>query len=441
MHKDVTPSVDIGDLRLGMYVVLDIGWLSHPFPTSRFKLTQASQIDTLRKLGLRKVQIDPTRSDASSGLDAAAGNPSSALAAAQAAAQAGMAQLAAERAARQALERAERAQLLAAQQKNLQACEKRYQESSRVYRKVVDVSAAKPKEAAEQTQALVAGLLADMSGSGELSIRLLSESAGEKSAQHPVNVTIVSLLLARAMGVPVAEQQDLGVAAFLHDIGKMQVPERVRWLADGFNATETRMYQEHVAFGVQAAKSMGLSGAAILAIAQHHEGHDGSGFPKRSKGDDITPMGRILSVVNRYDSLVNPVRPSAALTPHEALAAIFSQYKAQCAPAVLSAFIRMMGVYPPGSVVQLSDDRYALVVAVNSSRPLKPSVVVHDPRVPRHEALMVDLEKLPELSIRRSLRPNLLPTESLDYLAPRLRVNYFFEGGSDVDASLQEGAA
>lgn len=420
-----------------MYVMLDIGWLSHPFPTSRFKLSQASQIDTLRKLGLRTVQVDPQRSTVVEGQ----ANPTSAMAAAQAAARAAAVQLAAEKAARQTLERAERAQLLAAQQKKLQACEKRFQESSRIYRKVVDISLAKPKDAAEQSQALVAGLLADMAAAGDLSIRLLSESAGEKSAQHPVNVTIVSLLLARAMGVPVADQQELGVAAFLHDIGKLQVPERVRWMVDGLNATETRMYQEHVALGVHAAKSMGLSTAAQLAIAQHHESHDGSGFPKRCQGNDITPLGRILSVVNRYDSLVNPLRPAAALTPHEALAAIFSQYKAQYDPTVLSAFIRMMGVYPPGSVVQLSDERYAMVVAVNSSRPLKPSVVIHDARVPRHEALMVDLEKLPEIAIRRSLRPSLLPTEALDYLAPRLRVNYFFEGGRDIEDPAREGVA
>lgn len=92
-------------------------------------------------------------------------------------------------------------------------------------------------------------------------------------------------------------------------------------------------------------------------------------------------------------------------------------------------------IYPPGSVVQLSDERYALVVAVNSTRPLKPSVVVHEPRVPRHEALVMDLEKMPELSIRRSVKPSLLPAASLDYLAPRLRVNYFFEASDAVEPS------
>lgn len=428
MQKEVIQSVDISQLRMGMHVVLDMGWLSHPFPTNAFKLSQPGQIETLRGLGLRSVKVDWSRSDVTpeDSLVLASTGPT-ALQAAQTAARAAAEQLSAEKAARQVLERAERSRLLASQQKNLQVCEKRFLETGKLYRQVQDISEAKPKDAAQQSSAMVASLLSDMAAAGEISIRLLSESAGEKSAQHPVNVTVVALLLARTMGLADADVQELGVAAFLHDIGKLQVPDRVRWWSDGFNASENRLYQEHVTFGVQAAKAMGLSAAAILAMAQHHEGHDGSGFPKRSKGDEIGPLGRILSVVNRFDNLINPARPSAALTPHEALAAIFSQYKAQCEPTVLSAFIRMMGIYPPGSVVQLSDERYALVVAVNSSRPLKPSVVVHDPRVPRHEALVVDLEKMHELSIRRSIKPSLLPVASLDYLAPRSRVNYFFE--------------
>lgn len=432
MQKEAIESVDISQLRLGMYVMLDIGWLSHPFPTSSFKLSQSTQIDTLRSLGLKSVKIDWSRSDAQE----SAPTP---LAAAQAAARAAAEQLAAEKAARQALERAERARLLALQQKNLQLCEKRFLETGKLYRQVQDISAAKPKDAGQLSRTMVASLLGDMAGSGEISIRLLSESAGEKSAQHPVNVMIVSLLLARAMGLAQADMQELGVAAFLHDIGKLQVPDRVRWQVDGFNAAETRLYQEHVAFGVQAAKAMELSTSALLAMAQHHESHDGSGFPKRIKGDEVSPLGRILSVVNRYDNLVNPSRASVALTPHEALAAIFSQYKAQCEPTVLSAFIRMMGIYPPGSVVQLSDERYALVVAVNSSRPLKPCVVVHESRVPRHEALVVELEKMPDLSIRRSIKPSLLPSAALDYLAPRVRVNYFFEA-SQAEVAQEPGA-
>ena len=87
----------------------------------------------------------------------------------------------------------------------------------------------------------------------------------------------------------------------------------------------------------------------------------------------------------------------------------------------------MMGVYPPGSTVQLTDDRYASVIATNSSRPLKPKVLINDPAVPRAEALVLDLETVPGLGIRRSVRVAQLPPTVADYLAPGARVSYFFE--------------
>jgi hypothetical protein len=106
---------------------------------------------------------------------------------------------------------------------------------------------------------------------------------------------------------------------------------------------------------------------------------------------------------------------------------LFAQGRNRFDATVLSAFIRMMGVYPAGSLVQLTDDRYAMVVGVNSSRPLKPRVLVHDPKVPRAEALLLNLEDTPDLGIRRSLVASKLPPATLEYLDPRPRVAYYFE--------------
>ena len=116
---------------------------------------------------------------------------------------------------------------------------------------------------------------------------------------------------------------------------------------------------------------------------------------------------------------------------------MFAQKKPLFHSATMSLFVRMMGVYPPGSVVQLTDERFALVVSVNSTRPLKPSVVVHDPRVPPDEALVIDLENEPEVGIRRSLKPLQLPKAAFDYLSPRKRMCYFFERARE---SISEGA-
>jgi hypothetical protein len=86
-----------------------------------------------------------------------------------------------------------------------------------------------------------------------------------------------------------------------------------------------------------------------------------------------------------------------------------------------------MGVYPPGSVVQLSDERYGLVASVRSDQPLKPAVLLYNPDVDRAKAEPVELSELRGVVIKRSLRPAQLPREVLDYLSPRQRVCYFFE--------------
>jgi HD-GYP domain-containing protein (c-di-GMP phosphodiesterase class II) len=411
--------IDVAQLRVGHYVELDVGWMAHPFPTSSFKLSSLKQIEVIKGLGKAHIRIVPRKSDV---VEEVGSPPPLSLAPAPPDAPSFSTQ-----AARDAEERRLRAALLTAQERSLVACERRFAESVRLYRKTVDAVLTQPKTATEPCVALVNTYVDDLMDKGEAAIRLLSETAGDKSSMHPVNVTVISLLLGKAMGLNRSELVDLGLAAFLHDIGKVKLPDRVRWLEDNFSSAEYRLYQEHVPQGLAIGKGMELRPPVLLAMLQHHEMVDGSGFPSRLRGTAMGTAGRILALVNRYDNLCNPSRPGSALTPHEALSLIFAQFKARFDSATLSAFIRMMGVYPPGSVVQLIDDRFGIVVSVNSARPLKPRIMLHEPGVSKDEALIIDLEKMPQLGIRRSLKPANLPPAALDYLAPRQRIAYFFE--------------
>ena len=411
-----------------MFVELELGWMAHPFPTGSFRISSDKQIETIRGLGLKQVRYVPAKSDPL--IEGLHSQPAVEDAAAQA--------LVREREFRK-----RRAALIVAQQRSLHDCEQKFGAAQHLYRQVQEELLEHPLAARDQCVAMISGFVADMACIGEDAIRLLSEGVGERAAMHPVNVTVMSLLLGKAMGLAHQDLHDLGVAAFLHDIGKMQLPPRVRWFEENFSKDEFKQYQEHVNKGVAMANRMQLSEGILMAIAQHHELMDGSGFPMRPPGSELTLAARILALTNRYDNLCNPVRLVSALTPHEALSRIFAQHKARYDNVVLSAFIRMMGVYPPGSVVELIDGRFALVVSVNSVRPLKPRVIVHEPAVPRHEALMLDLEKQPGIGIRRSLKPASLPADALDYLAPHQRIAYFFENLGDSattdNAALQAG--
>jgi len=411
--------VALDDLRIGLFVDLDLGWMAHPFASSRFKISSARQIDVLKGLGVKCIRYIPSQSDP---VDAAPVSPVVAPVVPETV-------MATDRAMQTAVQ--QRADERAVQQQGLALCERRFAESVHAYHQAMELLRSRPEQAGQLGLQMVRQLLVEMQQQGDTAIRLLTETAGDKAAMHPVNVTVISLLLGRAMGLDAASLEALGVAAFLHDVGKSELPERVRRLDDSFSSPEQRLYQEHVAEGVRLAKLMNLSSAATQVIAQHHELVDGSGFPLQLKLDAITVGGRILALVNRYDGLCNPSKPSAAMTPHEAMSLIFAQQKTRFDGLALSSFIRMMGVYPPGSVVQLNDERHAIVVSVNSGRPLKPRLLVHEPGVPRHEAIILDLERVPNASIRRSLKPSSLPAAAMDYLQPRQRMCYFFEAAAN----------
>ena len=422
--NDAPPEfIDIQQLQMGMFIELEMGWMSHPFPKGSFKITSEKQISVIQGLGLKQVRYVPSKSDLIQDVVMVDEKYTKPVANRGSVATVGMESPEAE----PIRLRQQRKDLLDAQQRSLDLCERRYVTAIRQQKSIISLANSKPNEAMSQCLGLVNQFVGEMLGEGESAIRLLSEGVGDKASIHPVNVTIVSLLLGKSLGLSNSDLVDLGMAAFLHDIGKTQLQDRVRWVDDNFSSTEYKLYQEHVGLGVALGKRMGLTAGALQTIAQHHELVDGSGFPARLKGDGMLITAKILALVNRYENLCNPSRTAAAITPHEALSLIFAQLKSRFDSVALSAFIRMMGVYPPGSIVQLVDERFAIVVSVNSSRPLKPRVLVHDPLIPRHEALILDLEKSPNTGIRRSLKPSNLNRSAMDYLAPRQRICYFFD--------------
>ena len=421
MQESQTVFVDVNALRVGMFVHLDLGWMSHPFASDSFKITNEQQLEAIRALNLKRLRVDPQKSSvdpqkssvepspAQQGNDATAVQSRPNVAATGTASEQG------------------RRERLAVQKERRARCEAAFAQATACCNEVMACVATQPELARERSQALVGEILRLMMAEGESLIQLLADGAGERVATHSVNVAILSLLLGKAMGLSGPQMQVLGMAAFLHDIGKEQLPERARWRGPTFTAREDKIYQDHVPMGVTKAQRMGLAAPILLGIAQHHEMVDGSGFPLGVKGDRMILPARILALVNRYDNLCNASVPGQALTPHEALALIFAQAKDRFDASSLNAFVRLVGVYPPGSVVQLLDDRYAIVMTVNSARPLLPQVIVHDPQVPKEQALVLNLQQQPQLGIKRSVKPAHLPQAAEYYLSPRKRINYYFD--------------
>ncbi|MEY4415288.1 MAG: hypothetical protein RIQ53_2581 [Pseudomonadota bacterium] len=319
---------------------------------------------------------------------------------------------------------------LQSQREALQRCQQRYSEAGDACANALRTLLDAPEQALQTCTRLTDDLLSQLLAEGEVSVRVLAQGHDDPAAAHALNVSLVAMLLGRAQQLSPAQLQCLGRAALLHDIGKLELPERAHAAECLSHPAELALYRDHVAHGLVLGRRMGLDEDALQILTQHHELDDGSGFPQHMRGPQIHPLARIVAIVDRYDRLCNPARPALAITPHEALSLMFSQCRNQFDAPLLSAFIRMMGVYPPGSCVQLSDERYASVISVNASRPLKPSVLVCELDRSPDDALIVDLDREPNgLTIRRSLKPAALPAAVRDWLSPRPRMVYFFEPG------------
>jgi hypothetical protein len=94
--------------------------------------------------------------------------------------------------------------------------------------------------------------------------------------------------------------------------------------------------------------------------------------------------------------------------------------------------IRCLGVYPPGSIVTLSNEAIGLVMSVNPTKPLRPWVMVYDDAVPKDEAILLNLEQETDIIIAKALRPALLPPAVYAYLSPRQRVTYYFDSSAQA---------
>jgi hypothetical protein len=169
------PLIDVSQLTVGMFIHLDLGWMSHPFPLSSFKIASSDQLLILRRLGLTQVRWSPAKSD----LSLQSSTEPAAAAGAEPDAQAAPAQPAGptpEEIAREAHRRA-----LAAQREALRLCEAQYSEAAHGFRGVMDLVPSDPHQARTQAENLTAALLDKMLVEGDLNMRLLNEAAGDRS--------------------------------------------------------------------------------------------------------------------------------------------------------------------------------------------------------------------------------------------------------------------
>ena len=195
--------------------------------------------------------------------------------------------------------------------------------------------------------------------------------------QHSVSVCALQVSFCRAIGMDAAIIHLAGIGGLLHDIGKVKVPDAILNKPGRFTEEEFAVMKCHV---VESKKILdetdGISETSIQVAYQHHERHDGSGYPEGLKGEAISQMGKMAAICDVYDAITSNRVYHTGMAPHEALRKIFEWSKFHFDPALVQQFLRTIGIYPVGTLVMLESGRIGVVMEQSESNLLQPTVKV-----------------------------------------------------------------
>jgi HD-GYP domain len=223
--------------------------------------------------------------------------------------------------------------------------------------------------------------------------------------RHSVNVAIFAVAFGQYLGLEDEELRLVGLAALFHDYGKALLPPTILNAPRRLDADEMQIMRTHVDRGYEKLRISGKFPELVLsAILQHHERHDGTGYPQHLAGDEIGLYGRIISICDVYDALASKRVYKDAIHPKHALGTLFKMSESAWAPGFAEHFIKMVGIFPIGTAVLLSNGQKGIVCHSEPLSPSLPSVLlVRDCEHGVRPHRLFDLSRQKTVSVNRSL--------------------------------------
>ncbi|MGH7395218.1 MAG: HD-GYP domain-containing protein, partial [Candidatus Methylomirabilales bacterium] len=221
-------------------------------------------------------------------------------------------------------------------------------------------------------QAMVDGVL--KSRHSLLALTMI-KSYDEYLFNHSVNVGILTIALGEHLGYSGEALYDLGVGAFLHDLGKVSWPDAIYHKPRDLSEEEWRIVKSHPEEGVKLiARMERVSAVSIRPVLEHHMRHDRTGYPLPAPDYQIHPFGMIVGTCDVYDAITTARPYQNAMEPTRAIARMKEIAGTVLDQALLERFIEMLGIYPAGTVVRLDTGELALVLRPNREDSARPVV-------------------------------------------------------------------
>lgn len=365
--------IRVDELAVGMYVSrLDRPWIETPFPLQGFYVKELAEIDQLRRY-CREVTIDVSRSrvEAEPVVHAVGGSPNKAVQ--QPASRAPVGQVSA---LAKALKPVYKTQVSMPQE--VVASRELHREFAQ---SVVDVY-----------KQLREGSMPDMAHAQDVSARVVESVIRNPDAMvwlsrvrekdsysyhHAFRCAIWGTVFGRHLGLSKQALDNLAFGLTLMDVGKAKLPEGLLNKAGLLLPAERVELRKHVDYSLEILSAIpGVPSQVLQMVAEHHERYDGSGYPHQLSGKAISPLGKIAGLVDTYDAMTSERPYARALTSVEAVSRLYELRNTEFQSQLVEEFIQAIGVYPTGTLVHMSNQEVAVVIAQNAERRLRPKVLV-----------------------------------------------------------------
>ena len=195
--------------------------------------------------------------------------------------------------------------------------------------------------------------------------------------KHSMGASIWAVSLGRQIGLPKIDLMLLATGTLLCDIGKLRLPENLLTKKEKLSKGEFIVVRSHVEMGLLTLEDIGnVNPKVVQVVANHHERHDGSGYPNQLKGANIPILARIAAIADCYDAMTSERIYAKAISPSMAVRKLFEWRDKDFQAELVEEFIQSVGLYPAGTLVELNTGEVAIVISESRSRRLRPKVLL-----------------------------------------------------------------
>ncbi len=401
--------IPVENLKIGHYIVLPFGWKNHPFLFSSFRIKDEEQLKVLRDLGLKQIPVNLEKSTITveevSEPEPLPEEPEPVI------------ELSDPHKARQTAAR-----------RSIRQAERSFTNAVSPLRESLAQLNLKPDEGLATVAGIVRNAAEKLNNTeGAIGFHLVrAVRDGDPLLLHSLNVAFIAMLIAREAGWEPLAIQDAGLAGLIHDIGELRVPTQISRKRGELSKAETNYLRMHVQYGYDQLTQIKAFNPEVRQVAiQHHECLDGSGYPEGLKGEQISQLSRLIAIVDYYEEQLHPRNGMSTNHPNQVIAGLYKKADKQYEGKFVQLLIKVLGIYPPGSLVTLSDGTLALVMSSEPSSPLKPTVLPYEKGRVSEGVDLVALDN-DERTISGIVQPSALTSQQQEFFGITKHACYYF---------------